>query len=134
MSKYRRIRQLQNGEVGARIKELERLYGIHRGGHGSNQYVQNANNSVSAKSQEYIAEQMGISIQTLQNYKKLTEMIPELEDLVDTGIVTKTSPTKNVGLVSSYILTFDEKRRAIRENNRRRKSSGVLMCCQTGNF
>ena len=78
-------------KVGARIKELERLYGIHHGGHGSNQYVQNTNNSVSAKSQEYIAEQMGFSIQTLQNYKKLTEMIPELEDLVDTGIVTKTT-------------------------------------------
>jgi len=27
--------------------------------------------------------------QSLQNYKKLTEMIPELEELVDTGIVTK---------------------------------------------
>lgn len=27
--------------------------------------------------------------QTLQNYKKLTKMIPELEELIDTGIVTK---------------------------------------------
>lgn len=88
-------------KVGARIKELERLYGIHHGGHGSNQYVQNTNNSVSAKKQEHIAEQMGISVRTLQNYKLLTEMIPELEDLVDTGIVTKTSPTKFVDLVSS---------------------------------
>lgn len=26
-------------------------------------------------------------MQTLQNYKKLAELIPELEDLVDTGIL-----------------------------------------------
>ncbi len=32
---------------------------------------------------------MGISVDTLQNYKLLAEMIPELEDLVDTGIVIK---------------------------------------------
>lgn len=28
---------------------------------------------------------------TLQNYKMLSEMIPELDDLVETGIVTKTT-------------------------------------------
>lgn len=101
-------------KVGARIKELERLYGIHHGSTSfqGNQYeVVNSNNSKTAKSQEDIAEQMGISIQTLHNYKKLTEMIPELEDLVDTGIVTKTSPMKFVGLVSSYLITGDEIRR-----------------------
>ena len=32
---------------------------------------------------------MGISVDTLQNYKMLSEMIPELEELLDTGIVTK---------------------------------------------
>ena len=98
-------------KVGARIKELERLYGIHR---GNNQHNRVPNNSEgSPKSQEDIATLMGISVDTLNNYKKLTEMIPELEDLVDTGIVTKTSLTRNVGLVSFYLITFDEKRRAI---------------------
>ena len=38
-----------------------------------------------------IADMMGISRQQLQNYKKLTEMIPELEELVDTGITTPTT-------------------------------------------
>ena len=38
------------------------------------------------KTEKDIADMMGISRQQLQNYKKLTEMIPELEDLVDTGI------------------------------------------------
>lgn len=41
--------------------------------------------------QEQLAEMIGISVDTLNNYKKLTELIPELEDLVDTGIVTPTT-------------------------------------------
>ena len=78
-------------KVGLRIKELERIYGIKHGGHGSNQYVQNTNNSVSTKFQEDLAKEIGISVDTLQNYKKLTELIPELEDLVDTGILAPTT-------------------------------------------
>lgn len=80
-------------KVGKRIKELERLYGIREGsagGNGSNQYVKKElepNSSVEAKkSQCDLAAQMGISVDTLQNYKLLSEMIPELSDLVDTGI------------------------------------------------
>ena len=42
-------------------------------------------------SQQDIADKLGITVQTLRNYKKLTEMIPELEDLVDTGIVSNTT-------------------------------------------
>ena len=41
--------------------------------------------------QEDLAEKLGISVPTLQNYKKLVNMIPELEDLVDTGIVSTTT-------------------------------------------
>lgn len=78
-------------KVGKRIKELERIYGVFCGGHGSNQYVQKPNNSDPAKSQLDIAAQMGISVDTLHNYKLLADMIPELSDLVDTGIVTKTT-------------------------------------------
>ena len=60
-------------KVGKRIKELERLYGIHQG-NGSNQYEQKPNSSVIAKSQSDLATQMGMSIDTLQNYKMLAEM------------------------------------------------------------
>lgn len=77
----------KNGVI---AKELERIYGVHQG-NGSNQYEQKPNNSVIAKTQKDIAEEMGISVDTLQNYKKLTEMIPELEELVDTGIVSNTT-------------------------------------------
>jgi len=81
-------------KVGLRIKELERLYGVRQGsvgGNGINQYtkVLHPNNSDEPTPQEQVAEKMGISVDTLANYKTLSEMIPELSDLVDTGIVTK---------------------------------------------
>lgn len=79
-------------KVGLRIKELERIYGIEHGGNRGNQYVEaNPNNSDLAKSQSDIAKMMGISVDTLRNYKMMSDMIPELSDLVDTGIVTKTT-------------------------------------------
>lgn len=71
-------------KVGKRIKELERLYGI---GHGNNQYSL-PNYSVST--QEQLAAQMGMSVDTLQNYKILADMIPELDELVITGSIIKT--------------------------------------------
>ena len=71
---------------------MERIYGIEHGGDHGNQYQEaKPNNSVLAKSQSDLAAEMGFTVQTLQNYKALTEMIPELEDLVDTGIVTNTT-------------------------------------------
>ena len=73
-------------KVGLRIKELERIYGIEHGGDRKS----NTNNSV-LKSQSDLATQMGMSVDTPQNYKQLATMIPELEELVDTGIVTKTT-------------------------------------------
>ena len=60
------------------------MYGIHQG-NGSNQYEQKPNSSVIAKSQSDLAAQMGISVDTLQNYKILSEMIPELEEFPDSG-------------------------------------------------
>lgn len=79
-------------KVGKRIKELERLYGIQHGGDHGNQYTEaKPNNSELPKSQSDLAAQMGISVDTLQNYKILSEMIPELEELLDTGVVTKTT-------------------------------------------
>ena len=84
-------------KVGLRIKELERIYGIKQGGSGfyGNKHTENnvetPNNSETLKTQEQLAKEMGISVDTLNNYKKLTEMIPELEELVDTGIAKPTT-------------------------------------------
>jgi hypothetical protein len=61
------------------------LYGIRNGGDRKSE----PNSSELKKSQSDLAAQMGISVDTLQNYKILSEMIPELEELLDTGVVTK---------------------------------------------
>ena len=65
-----------------RIKELERLYGIE---HGNNQFDRTTNNSVSSFTQEDLAAKLGMSVDTLQNYKALADMIPELDDMVRDG-------------------------------------------------
>lgn len=77
-------------KVGKRIKELERLYEIE---HGNNQHNRTSNNFKSSKTQEQLAKEMGMTVQTLQNYKMLADMIPELDELVTTGIVKKTADT-----------------------------------------
>ena len=78
-------------KVGLRIKELERIYGVRDGSANEkgNNRIGEPKVSDDQLSQSDIAEMIGISVDTLNNYKKLTELIPELEDLVDTGIVTK---------------------------------------------
>lgn len=69
-------------KVGKRIKELERIYGIEHGGNHGNQYIKaKPNNSDLVKSQEQLASNMGMSVDTLQNYKILADIIPELEEL-----------------------------------------------------
>ena len=96
-------------KVGKRIKELERIYGIER---GNNQYGYEKNSH--PKTQEQLAADMNMDVRTLQNYKMMAEMIPELEDLMDTGIVTKTtalammknlSPKEQEELISSLDTT-----------------------------
>lgn len=61
---------------------MERIYGVEHGGD------RKSNPKVSEMNQEQLADMIGISVDTLSNYKKLTEMIPELEELIDMGIVT----------------------------------------------
>ena len=83
-------------KLGRCIRELERIYSIKQGGSSfyGNRYtedLESSNNYKTLKTENDIAKEIGVSISTLQNYKKLTEMIPELEDLVDTGIVTPTT-------------------------------------------
>lgn len=96
-----------------RIKELERLYGIKE---GNNQYSL-PNNSVSTQSD--LASQMGMSVDTLQNYKILADMIPELDELVTTGTVTKTTAL-------AIMRNLFELRRKIKTNSIGFENSKVL--------
>lgn len=63
-------------KVGKRIKELERIYGVEHGGN------RKSSPKVLDLNQSDIAEMIGISVDTLNNYKKLTELIPELKENV----------------------------------------------------
>lgn len=75
-------------KVWLRIKELERIYGIREGSHNSIGTNVGEKNSFT---QSDLASDMNMDVRTLQNYKQLANMIPELSELVDTGIVTKTT-------------------------------------------
>ena len=80
-------------KFGRCIKELERIYGIREGSaneKGTNR-IGEPNNSVDQISQKDLADKLGLSVDTLQNYKKLADMIPELQDLIETGKVTATT-------------------------------------------
>ena len=73
-------------KLGRCIKELEKIYGVREG-------RPEKLPKVSAVTQEQLSDMIGISVDTLQNYKKLTELIPELEDLVEIGILAPTTAT-----------------------------------------
>lgn len=78
-------------KVGLRIKEIERLYGVRQGsagGTGVNQYSKKLDSIKSSEAtQSDIAKNMGIgNKETYLQYKKLADMIPELSELVDTGV------------------------------------------------
>lgn len=88
-------------KVGKRIKELERLYGIREGSlnEKGNNRIGEPNNSVDQITQSDLAAKLGISVDTLQNYKMMADMIPELEELMDTGI----DPEKDRRAIKKYV-------------------------------
>jgi len=56
------------------------------------------------KSQSDIAEIIDISVDTLQNYKKLTELVPELQDWVELEYNNHPTTTKNEDAETSPLL------------------------------
>lgn len=113
------IRQRGNGnpnpvKLGRCIKELEKIYGIQN---GNNQYERLPRVSEGKVfNQSDIAKMIGISVDTLNNYKKLTELIPELEDLIDTGIL---APTTALALVKYMSPLKWEETKLIQKSHRR---------------
>lgn len=78
------------------IKEFERIYGIKEGRPEKLPKVSEVN-------QSDIAEMIGISVDTLQNYKKLTELVLELQDWVKTGVLALISVLSYRKLFSAYM-------------------------------
>lgn len=66
------------------IMELERIYGIK---HGGDRASLNYSNLVTQKD---LAEQLQIDQSQLINYKKLNDLIPELQSLIESGSMKAT--------------------------------------------
>lgn len=90
-------------KLGRCIKELERIYGIQNGGNRGNQYQEAEPKLSDVPTQEDLAEIIGISVDTLQNYKKLTELVPELQDWVKTGVLAPINVLLYRKLFSAYM-------------------------------
>lgn len=77
------------------IIEMERIYNIKKGGsrfHG-NQYIKNVVIS-NLKTQKDLANQIHLTEKQLRNYKTLINLIPELQDLVESGELKATTAYK----------------------------------------
>ncbi len=70
--------------MGRIICELERIYGVRQGSAGKSDRPLVAGKTP----QEQVAEQLGISTKDVQRYKKLTTLIPELQDMVDSDQIS----------------------------------------------
>lgn len=75
--------------MGRIICELERIYGIRNGSAGK---VSLDCDNTSPKSQEQIAQQYNISIDKYRNAEKLLNLIPELQDMVDSFQLVNSLP------------------------------------------
>jgi hypothetical protein len=73
-------------KLGRCIKELERIYGIREGSTNKkgNNRIGDEKVFRHQSTQEQLADIIGVSVDTLSNYKKLTELVPELQDWVET--------------------------------------------------
>lgn len=77
-------------KLGRCIAELERIYGIKN---GNNQHTgaSELNSDPNPKSQSDLAEELKMSERQLRKYKSLTDLIPELQDAVQSGQITATT-------------------------------------------
>ena len=67
------------------IRELERIKGIRNGGDRGNQYKVAERQNVALANQNDLSEDLGLTTRQVQRYKSLLNLIPELQDLVETG-------------------------------------------------
>lgn len=79
-------------KLGKCLKELDRILDFKT---GNNQYSASEKFSVPTTQSDYY-EGLGIDERTARNYKKLTELVPELQDWVETGIL---APTTAIALI-----------------------------------
>lgn len=72
------------------IMELERIKGIRKGSaneKGNNRIGEGNNFSHQTTSQKDLAEEIGLDERQLRNFKKLSNLIPELQQMVENGSI-----------------------------------------------
>ena len=90
-------------KFGRCLMELERIYGIQHG--GDRKSDESSGNNSHLKTQSDLADELGMDVKTISNYKRLAQAIPEIQSLVESGRVTKT-----VALSLMKQLSEDEQR------------------------
>lgn len=70
------------------IAELERILGIK---HGNNQHTERNGHNVESKTQADLAEELKMSQKQLSRYKKLLDLVPELQTAVEDGKISATN-------------------------------------------
>ena len=89
--------------------ELERIKGIQHGGDRKSKQ----DNLTLKSSQSDLAEELNISRQQLQDYKKLTNLIPELQQMIENGCM-KATVGLLVNMKDCVKLNMEEQDRIIR--------------------
>lgn len=76
-------------KLGRCIAELERIYGIKN---GNNQHTERVGHNVQgSKTQDDLAKELEMSKKQMSRFKSLTDLIPELQDAVQSGQITATT-------------------------------------------
>ena len=97
-------------KLGRRIKELERIYGIREGSAGK----VGSSNGTSKMTEKDLADQLGVDLNTLKRAKSLTNLSPEIQQLIEQGnisastaarLVTKLSPKEQEALIANLPTT-----------------------------
>ena len=73
------------------IGELERILGISHGGDRGNQYKVANQHNVGLAKQSDLAEELRMSTEQLRRYKKLLDLVPELQSAVESGQISATN-------------------------------------------
>lgn len=70
---------------------MERIYGIKQ---GNNQHNEDTTNGLT---QEDLAQKLGINLKTLQRAKSLTNLSPEIQQLIEQGNISASTAARVIG-------------------------------------
>lgn len=87
-----------------------------KGANGNNQHTERVGTKFPPKTQSELADETGMTVRQLHKYKSLADLIPELQDAVQSGQITATTA---MGFVKK--LSPEEQKKPHRPNSRQKK-------------